>query len=161
MSETPAKTRVKRTPAQLAAHHQAKANAARGKAIKQARDADARRKILLGAGILGLTEAGSAVAAQLAEQIKQRLRRSHDRAVFGLDALPDTVGAVDKHSRQDLANAVRAASNITKAASADWRQAVIAWERLTGQSWLKDATPETRARNGLGPIGELAPPLAK
>lgn len=161
MSETPAKTRVKRTPAQLAAHHQAKANAARGKAMKQARDADARRKILLGAGILGLTESGSAVAVQLTDQIKQRLVRPHDRAVFGLDALPDSVSGNDKPSRQDLADAVRIASSITKAASADWRQAVIAWEQLTQQSWLKDASPEARARNGLGAIGQLAPAPAK
>lgn len=44
--------KARRTPEQLAAYHQAKANAARAKAAKKARADDTRLKILVGAAIM-------------------------------------------------------------------------------------------------------------
>ena len=45
-------TRTRRTPEQIAAYHQAKANAARAKAAKQARADDTRLKILVGSAVI-------------------------------------------------------------------------------------------------------------
>lgn len=47
--------KTKRTPEQLAAHYQAKANAARAKAAKQARADETRAKIVLGAAVVKAT----------------------------------------------------------------------------------------------------------
>lgn len=44
--------KARRTPEQLAAYHQAKANAARAKAAKQARTDETRAKIVLGAAVV-------------------------------------------------------------------------------------------------------------
>lgn len=51
-------TKPRRTPEELAAYHQAKANAARAKAAKQARDLETRAKIVLGAAVINRTLKG-------------------------------------------------------------------------------------------------------
>lgn len=51
-------TRTRRTPEQLAAYHQGKANAARAKADKLARAAETRAKIVLGAAVVKATIEG-------------------------------------------------------------------------------------------------------
>lgn len=82
MNESPSRPRVKRTPEQLAAHFQAKANAARARAGQQQRKEDTRRKILAGAGLLGLAEAGDEGAKRALAKIKGGLTRPQDREIF-------------------------------------------------------------------------------
>ena len=53
--------RNRRTPEQLAAYHQAKANAARAKAAKQARSFETTAKIILGSALLKSTLAADYV----------------------------------------------------------------------------------------------------
>ncbi len=167
MSESPNKTRVKRTPAQLAAHHQAKANAARGKAIKQARDVDARRKILLGAGLIGLVGAENADAIRIYDKILGALIRPHDRAAFDMPPLEPSVevesAVSDDQALYEAAEAALVAYKATRNTGVPrapfaqaWREAVIAFERKTGRFWTTTNDLESRQKFGLGKLGEMA-----
>lgn len=157
-ADAPAKRvrRARRTLGELAADYQAKADAARAKEAKRVRDLDARRKILLGASLLADAANGGRVASVVIEGIRQRLGRPHDRAAFGLEPAPSP--APVRSALDDLAAGIRHASDVRAAALSEWRDMVVAWEQVAGRSWFKDATPEARARNGFGPIGELAAP---
>lgn len=63
------------------------------KARTKERKADTRRKILAGAAILDRAEKDEAARAELHRMLAGFLLRADDRALFGLEPLPDASGA--------------------------------------------------------------------
>jgi hypothetical protein len=59
----------------------------------QERKRDARRKIVVGAMVLGLVERGEWPRERLLEKLDAYLTRNHDRALFGLPLLHDAESA--------------------------------------------------------------------
>lgn len=164
MTETATKTRSKRTPEQLAAFHQAKANAARAKAGKQQRMVETRRKVIAGASLLGLVEAGDEDAKRVLAKIQAGLTRPQDRQVFGLDeaakaseqpapSLEDLTQKIDECARN---HDTTTSGEEKQRLAAEWRQAVVAWERAAGKLQpFKEGFDRKQA--GLGGIGEILP----
>lgn len=152
---------VRRTAEQQVEHHRAKLEAARAKLAKAERDRDTRRKVVAGAALIGLAEAGDAEAARVLDRIKAGLTRPQDRKAFGLDAVagPTEAELVTAIEAALAAHGVAKQEGRSPAAEArTWREAVVAWERLTGRSWIKDDSPENRRKMGLGGVGELLSP---
>src|SRR5262249_37760501 len=61
--------------------------------VEQGRKRDARRKIVVGAMVLGQVERGEWPRAQLLEKLDAYLTREHDRALFDLPPRPSANGA--------------------------------------------------------------------
>jgi hypothetical protein len=72
---------------------------------EQERKRDARRKIVVGAMVLGWVERGEWPRAQLLEKLDAYLTREHDRALFDLPPRHDANGA---HTGEAQAAPVRA-----------------------------------------------------
>ena len=74
----------------------AKAEArARAEAAAKARSADTRRKVLIGATILAEIEGDDSRMAWLNDVLARRLTRPDERALFGLDAIPEPAPVPD------------------------------------------------------------------
>jgi hypothetical protein len=71
---------------------------ARAAADQQERKRDARRKIIVGAMVLGLVERGEWPRERLLAKLDEHLSRKHDRALFGL---PPRENAVDSGDASD------------------------------------------------------------
>lgn len=82
-----AKTRIKRTPAEIAAAYRKLANKAEAKGKNMERQAITRRKIILGGALLSSVDDN---AVRLRNQFIESLTRNHDRLAFGLEPLPGT-----------------------------------------------------------------------
>jgi hypothetical protein len=95
-----AKARLQQTQAALASAERA----ALAKAQAQARKDDTRRKLLLGAMLMADTATDSAAKAY-ADGLAQQLTRPQDRALFGLDPLPEAApDPAPQHPQQGAEN---------------------------------------------------------
>lgn len=59
----------------------------------QQRKADAKRKILMGAGAMSLAADDAVFAAALKDHLHKTVRRASDRELLGLEVLPGKTGA--------------------------------------------------------------------
>ncbi len=161
MTEATTKTRAPRRSAeQLAAEAQARANALRAKAGKAKREIETRQKVIVGAALIGLADAGDAEAIRLLDRIKGGLTRWQDRQAFGLGeiAVPDPADPNALAARikvmLDAYSALPESDRVGRSEAAKaWRVAVIEWERNTGKFWVAE---DKRKKHGLGGLGELA-----
>lgn len=160
MTEETKKARApRRSAAELAAEAQDRANSLRAKASKAKRVEETRQKVILGAGLMGLVDSGDAEAIKLLDRIKGKLTRPQDRGAFGLPPLaepaaddPDALAAAIKAAlvaHNEIPETDRAARRI---AAMTWRNAVIAWEKVSGKFWLAE---DKRAAQGFGALGML------
>lgn len=155
MPKTAHKPQNRKTPEELAKLYQGKANAARAKAGKKRRAKETRRKILAGAGLLGLADSGDEEAKRVLAKVKASLTRPQDQEVF---AEPEPTKEQLDQKIVECVKAYQAASSEEekRRLTAVWRQVIAAWER--GQGKLHPFSDDfDREANGLGGIGEVLP----